>query len=155
MRLQSFSDIISCYWCWNINNGSYYLWTPWYFIWWIDSSKNSIYFVTLLHYYVFTVIYDKFNASLLNRSITFFFAFLPQNFECQCTTVSTKILVSRIFFLERQISILEWFLKDNVTLMTRLEKWLCHLGINYFYKIFYNTKQLFWIVHGTFLLYFL
>ncbi len=55
-------------------------------------------------------------------------------------------------FLEKQISILEWFLKDHVTLKKSndAEKSALHHMNKLHFKIYWNQKQLFKIVKGSY-----
>ncbi len=77
---------------------------PWYLRIhrWIESSKEQHLFETEIFcniINVFTVTFDQFNASLMNKSINLFFKYYwPKTFEWQCLTVSTKILCSTTVF---------------------------------------------------------
>ncbi len=65
------------------------------------------------------ITFDQFKASLLNKSINLYNFFLKKNKKKTTQLFYIFIIIIMIkMFLEQQISILEWFLKDHVKLKT-------------------------------------
>ncbi len=73
-------NISDYYQCWKQLCCPIFLWKPWHLLffrilWWIESSKEKHLFEIEIFCYIinaFTVTFDQFNESLLNKSIHFF-----------------------------------------------------------------------------------